>query len=277
MERFFIRELMYGGAAREAGLKIGDELLAVNSIPFSQSPRRTLAGYEARHAMYTIQVETEEKVQLQIRRARGEEPQTYEVRADRASTALDSTIGSIRMLGPGFPGLGYIHLWNLLSQETVTIFDKALRRELSSASALVIDLRGRGGQVQVLMAIAKKVKADGRPAALLIDDLTRSAKEVLAYILKGEKGISLVGETTAGAVRPAGYVQLQDGARAMLPVNSRLQIEKLTDGKDLEGRGVDPDIFVEYRLPFLAGRDPLLDRATALLSARPEPRRRRRL
>ena len=96
-------------------------------------------------------------------------------------------------------------------------------------------------------------------------------------MLKGKRGISLIGDTTAGAVRPAGYVQLQDGARAMIPVNARIQIEKLTGGEDLEGRGVDPDIFVEFRLPFLAGRDPLLDRATALLSTHRKPARRRRL
>ena len=276
-ERFFIRELMYGGAAREGGLKIGDELLAVNSIPFSRSPRRTLAGYEARHAMYTIQVETEELVRIEVRRAQGGVVRNYDVRADRASTAIDSTTRSIRMLGPGAPGLGYIHLWNLLSRETVTIFEKALREELGPARALVIDLRGRGGQVPVLKAIAQRVEADGRPAALLIDELTRSAKEVLAYILKGKKGISLIGDTTAGAVRAAGYVQLENGARAMIPVNTRIQIEKLTGGEDLEGRGVDPDIFVEFRLPFLGGRDPLLDRAATLLSARGPPARRRRL
>ena len=181
------------------------------------------------------------------------------------------------MLGPKTPGLGYIHLWNLLSRETVTIFDKALREELGPARGLVIDLRGRGGQVNVLKAIAQRVEADGRPAALLVDSLTRSAKEVLAYMLKGKKGISLIGGTTAGAVRAAGYVQLEDGARAMIPVNARIQIEKLTGGEDLEGRGVDPDIFVEFRLPFLAGRDPLLDRATALLSTPGTPARRRRL
>ena len=279
-ERFFIRELMYGSSAREAGLKIGDEVRSVNSIPFSRSPRRTLAGYEARHAMYTIQVDTEEMVRIEIRRVQGEAVRNYDVRADRASTALDSTTRSIRMLGPEAPGLGYIHLWNLLSRETVTIFEKALREELGAARGLVIDLRGRGGQVPVLKAIAQRVEADGRPAALLVDDLTRSAKEVLAYMLKGKKGVSLIGDTTAGAVRAAGYVQLENGARAMIPVNARIQIEKLTGGEDLEGRGVDPDIFVEFRLPFLGGRDPLLDRATALLStprgaARGAARRRR--
>lgn len=275
-ERFFIRELMYGSAAREAGLKIGDEVCAVNSIPFSRSPRRTLAGYEARHSMYTIQVDTEEVVRIEIRRTRGGSVRNYQIRADRASTAIDSTSRSIRMLGPKSPGLGYIHLWNLLSRETVTVFDKALREELGSARALVIDLRGRGGQVPVLKAIAQIVEADGRPAALLVDDLTRSAKEVLAYMLKGKRGISLIGDTTAGAVRAAGYVQLEGGARAMIPVNARIQIEKLTGGEDLEGRGVDPDIFVEFQLPFLAGRDPLLDRATSLLLTRGKPARRRR-
>ena len=275
-ERFFVRELMFGGAAREAGIRIGDELLAVNGIPFSDSPRKTLAGYEARHSMYTIQVDSGERVRLGYRRRAGEAARSIEATADRASTALDSTRGSVRMLGPTAPGVGYIHLWNLLSPETVSIFEEALARKLRSARTLVLDLRGRGGQVQVLKAIAKRVEADGRPTAVLVDNLARSAKEVLAYMLKGGAKITLVGDTTAGAVRAAGYVTFGSQLRVMLPVNARIQIERLTDGIDLEGRGVKPDIFVEFQLPYLAGRDPILERAITLLgSEAPRPLRRR--
>ena len=99
------------------------------------------------------------------------------------------------MLGPTAPGVGYIHLWNLLSPETVSIFEEALAKKLHSARALVLDLRGRGGQVRVLKAIAKRVEADGRPTAVLVDNLARSAKEVLAYMLKGGAKITLVGDT----------------------------------------------------------------------------------
>ena len=275
-ERFFVRELMYGGGAREAGLRIGDELVAVNGLPFSTSPRRTLAGYEARHAMYTIQVDTEESVRIDYRREAGGAVRSLAIAADRASTAIDSTRKSIRMLGAKARGLGYIHLWNLLSPEIVSIFKKALRKELGSARALVIDLRGRGGQVPVLKAIAKRIIADGRPTALLIDDLTRSAKEIVAYMLKGKKGITLIGETTAGAVRAAGYITFEDRARVMIPVNVRMRIESLTGGIDLEGRGVSPDAVVEFHLPFLAGRDPILERSISLLHAgAPKPARRR--
>ena len=180
------------------------------------------------------------------------------------------------MLGPIAPGVGYIHLWNLLSPETVSIFEEALARKLRSARTLVLDLRGRGGQVQVLKAIAKRVEAEGRPTAVLVDNLARSAKEVLAYMLKGGAKITLVGDTTAGAVRAAGYVTFGSQLRVMLPVNARIQIERLTDGIDLEGRGVKPDIFVEFQLPYLAGRDPILERAITLLgSEAPRPLRRR--
>jgi len=275
-ERFFIRELMYGGAAREADLRIGDELLAVNGIPFSTSPRRTLAGYEARHSMYTIQVDSGESVRIGYRRKADGPTRNVAVKADRASTALDSTRESIRMLDRLGPGVGYIHLWNLLAPDNVAIFQAALDKKLRSARALVIDLRGRGGQVPVLKAIAKRLEADGRPAAILIDDLARSAKEVLAYMLKGKKGITLIGDTTAGAVRAAGYITFENQARVMLPVNARIQIEKLTGGLDLEGRGVDPDIFVDFHLPFLAGRDPILQQALNLLNRGvPRPVRRR--
>jgi carboxyl-terminal processing protease len=227
--------------------------------------------------MYTIQVDTGERLRLAYRRAGGEAARQLEASADRASTALDSTRGSVRMLGRTAPSVGYIHLWNLLSPETVKIFERALSGELRSARSLVLDLRGRGGQVPVLTAIAKRVEEDGRPTAVLIDDLARSAKEVLAYMLKGKKNITLVGDTTAGAVRAAGYVTFDSQVRVMLPVNARIQIERLTGGIDLEGRGVRPDVFVDFQLPYLAGRDPILERAITLLNGAPQPARRRRL
>ena len=96
-------------------------------------------------------------------------------------------------------------------------------------------------------------------------------------MLKGKKNITLVGDTTAGAVRAAGYVTFDSQVRVMLPVNARIQIERLTGGIDLEGRGVRPDVFVDFQLPYLAGRDPILERAITLLNGAPQPARRRRL
>ena len=150
------------------------------------------------------------------------------------------------------------------------------KSKLARARGLVVDLRGRGGQVAVLTAIARALLADGRPAVLLLDSETRSAKEVLAYRIKGKPGMKLVGETTAGAVRPAGYVTLGGGTRVMIPVGDAADVVRLTDGIDLEGRGVDPDIFIDFDLPFSAGRDAILERGVTVLGELISAHRRRR-
>jgi C-terminal processing protease CtpA/Prc len=288
-ERYFVQSVMDESPAHRAGLFLGDEIVAANGIPFAVSPRRTLAGYEARHGIYTVQVDRGETVRLEYRRRRGGETAEVEATADVPLGAVRSTKASARLIdarGSSDGGsadlldgekLGYIHLWNLLDAGVTRAFGAALQQELAAARGLVIDLRGRGGQVPVLLDIAKRLESDGRAAVLLIDRQTRSAKEVLAYRLKGKPGMTLVGERTAGAVRPATWVKLPRGTHVILPVGAALDVLKLTDGVDLEGRGVMPDVEVDWSLPYAAGRDAILERGIEVLREKVAawPRRRR--
>ena len=52
----------------------------------------------------------------------------------------------------------------------------------------------------------------------------------------------------------------------MLPVNrGDAVIRSFTFGKQLEGQGAVPDIRVTCPLPYRAGKDPILDKASAFL------------
>jgi C-terminal processing protease CtpA/Prc len=273
---YHVRDVMHGGPAERAGLLSGDELVAVNGIPVDRSPRRVLAGYEARRELYTLEVERDESVVVSFRRHEGEKPEALTLAADLPLSNVRAVQASVRLIDSPAGSLGYIHLWDLLSPRMTALLRDTLRGPFAPAAGVIVDLRGRGGQVPVLQAIAKLLREDGRPIALLIDSQTRSAKEVLAFVLKGAKGMTLVGERTAGAVRPGGYVKLPGGAQVMLPASGAVSdsVLQITKGVDLEGRGVEPDVPVTVELRFAAGRDAILERGIqCLIEALPRPKR----
>ena len=266
-ERYFVRSMMFGSPVREAGLKDGDEIISVNNIAFENSPRRTLAGYEAHRNIHTIQVDRNEEVSIAYRRKANAKARTLTISARKPLDAVTSLQGSIRVMDPEgeFP-IGYLHLWNVMSGELPGLVQEALRKEFKEAKALAIDLRGRGGQVNVISRIARILAREKRPIALLIDREARSAKEMLAYRLQKYRHITLIGETTAGAVLPARFIDLSGGAQLMLPVSlGDAVIRPFTFGKRLEGQGATPDIKVPYPLPYRAGRDTILEAASSFL------------
>ncbi|HVR76067.1 MAG TPA: PDZ domain-containing protein [Planctomycetota bacterium] len=273
--RYFARDVMPRGPAERAGLLAGDEVVSINGVETAVSPRRALAGYESPRGIYAVVVDKDETVRIGCRRSGGGDLTTADMTANVPLSSLRATRMSARLLESAAGPLGYVHLWDLLPAKVVPLFDEILKDVLGSAKGLVIDLRGRGGQATVIVEISKRIRADGRPAVLLIDRETRSAKEVLASILKAA-GFTLVGERTAGAVRASGYMLLSTGARFMVPLSSARQVLQLTDGRDFEGSGVEPDLPVKFALPYAAGADPILERAVRDLEDRILARPRRR-
>lgn len=256
---WFVRSIMAGSPAESAGLLVGDEIVKVEEVPTAASPRLVLAGFESFHERRAIRVDPDETVALTIRRNRDAEPENIEITADRPLSAMSAIRASVRVIDtPGGP-VGYIHLWNLLSRRLPRFFRRTLSDELATARGLVVDLRGRGGSIDVLLAIEEILIRDGRPIVLLTDRETRSAKEVLAYRLRPQPDIVLVGERTAGAVLPGTLRPLPDGGQLLYPLlENRAAVNRLTGGVALERRGVEPELEVPYPIPYAAGRDPVL-------------------
>jgi carboxyl-terminal processing protease len=95
---------------------------------------------------------------------------------------------------------------------------------------------------------------------VLVDEGTRSGKEVVTYALK-RHGVPVVGTRTAGALLAAQGFLLSDGSLLVLAVS-----DVRLDGERLEGQGVAPDIEVPFPLPYAAGHDPQLEAALAELA-----------
>jgi sarcosine oxidase subunit alpha len=108
------------------------------------------------------------------------------------------------------------------------------------------------------------------PLAILTDEGTASASEMLAAGLQEAKRAVVVGDTTLGAVLPS-VVEALPGGAVMQYVVADFKTPK---GVLLEGRGVQPDRrVVETRAGLAKGRDPVLDAALVALKSMGRERR----
>jgi carboxyl-terminal processing protease len=160
------------------------------------------------------------------------------------------------------------------------------------AKALVLDLRGNpGGQAAIAIPIAARlvdapltlgtmhlrgfsqtfvatpepnVTPFLGPVAILTDEGTASASEILAAGLQEGKRAVVVGDATLGAALPSVIAALPGGAVMQYVVGDF----KTPKGVVIEGRGVQPDKRVlETRAALRIGRDPVLDAALVAVRA----------
>jgi carboxyl-terminal processing protease len=268
-DKTFIAGVLDGLPASKAGLVVGDELIAADGEPY--------------HHLESFATKTGQDVSLMIRRrADGptEEVVVVPVRIKPNEAFLKAMQESARLIDAGGVKIGYIRVWSYAG----TSYQQLLERELSSgtlkdADALVWDLRdGWGGaQAEYLNLFNGRapttslISRDGqqsvanmtwrKPVAMLVNEGTRSGKEILAYGFK-EYGIGeVIGSRTAGAVLAGRAYLLHDGSLLLVAV-----ADVLVDGQRLEGVGVMPTISVPFALAYAQGKDVQLDRAVEVLS-----------
>jgi carboxyl-terminal processing protease len=119
------------------------------------------------------------------------------------------------------------------------------------------------GQTMVARPELGSVPFSG-PLAILTDEGTASAAEMLAAGLQESGRAVVVGDATLGAVLPS-VVEALPGGAVMQYVVADFKTPK---GVLLEGRGVQPDKrVVETRAALRTGRDPVLDAALVAIRA----------
>jgi carboxyl-terminal processing protease len=258
--------------AHQAGLLLGDEILAVDGLPF-----RPVASFRGNVGV---------PVTLSIRRDPGGpsmalsvtpaaiHPNAMFLRGLQASARVVATANGARV--------GYVHVWSYAGG----VYQRALEDliadgPLRDADALVWDLRdGWGGaEPQYLdlfnpnaptMQVTDRsghIRIEGvkwrKPVVMLVNGGTRSGKEVLAYGFKRYRIGEIIGTPTAGAVLAASVFPMGNGDLLLLAV-----ADVTVDGQRLEGVGVTPTIEVPFDPVYAAGRDPQLERAVQVLSGR---------
>lgn len=266
--RYFARALYEGGPAEVAGIRYGDRIVLVNGDSPDRSDRCIDAGFDPGlpgPQRLAIRVPNNDPIRLWVQPLANPESRREVVLEPRTMNAVDACRNSVRTFEHSGLKLGTIHIW-YCSDGVAHVLRAALRGPLRDCDALVIDLRGRGGKVSVLHSILAAFGARTRlsrpqpnplwtgPLVFLTDERTRSAKEVIAFVVREDELGKLVGEKTEGAVLGAGFFELPNGTHLELAT-----INVSVRGVQLEGRGVAPHYQVSNHLPFAGGRDKIFE------------------
>src|SRR5260221_1848426 len=143
--------VLNGGPAYAAGIRDGDEIAAIDSVPPARSPHRDwreddiYLPDERDPPTYGLRWVPGPMLALRVLRAPGGDTATVRL-APGSYSALDATRASIRVVTRDSIRVGYIHWWYIHWKGLVAEFRQALQGPLAPSQALVLDLRGRGGR-----------------------------------------------------------------------------------------------------------------------------------
>ncbi len=266
---FIVAGVLEGSPAEKAGILSGDRLVAADGQPF-----RAAGSFRGKEG---------KSVQLQFRRGSDSALLTTSaipVKQNILRAFLEATERSAHIVTVSGKRLGYVHLWTMANDAFRTALDTLVRRRLHDTDGLVLDLRdGYGGSpwsyadVFYRPDVAWEQRSRGvgavtrysgyaKPIVVLINQGTRSAKELFCYELKSSHRAILVGSRTAGAFLGAGGFEVGGSGYLELAVTG-LKV----DGKLLEDNGVVPDVIVAPRFTYTDRDSQLLAAREALIEA----------
>jgi carboxyl-terminal processing protease len=266
----FVTGVMEGTPAIQAGLQVGDELITADGQPFH--PVKSFNDKANQPVKLLIQPTTDPQSRKEI----AVTPKLL----DPLTMFLDAQKSSTRTFQRDGKQIGYVHLWSYAGdQYQEQLEEDLIYGKLRDAAGLVLDLRGGwGGAPLTALNIytARGPSLDSiprsqerytiraqwhKPVVMLVNEGSRSAKEILAYGFKQYKIGTVVGAKTPGAVVAGRAFLMEDGTLLYCAVS-----DVYVDGNQrLEGKGVVPDIEVPFKVEYAQGADPQRERAIATL------------
>jgi carboxyl-terminal processing protease len=228
-------------------IKVGDKILAVNGTRyFGEANFFGTAG-----KLVDVEIERAKKIMhVRFRPSNREDYGGY----------VDAIAYSMKKTKIDGYTIGYVHDW-CGGQPAHDQLEGLLCDDLQDTDGLILDLRdGYGGNSlddldvffrppEAYPSFKSKTR-DGKiafdhhfynkPVVALINDGSRSGKEMLAYTLKKTGRARLVGMNTAGAFLGGKLIPIDQHTALYLAV-----IDAWVDDVHLEGKGVAPDVVVE--------------------------------
>jgi carboxyl-terminal processing protease len=266
----FVSAILENSPAAIAGLMVGDELITVDGKPYQ--PIASFTGKAGQKVRLLIQRSADPSSRQEISvTPRKFDATTLFKEAQQASTQIIQQQGK---------RIGYIHIWsNAADFHQQQMIEDLMFGKLANADGLVLDIRDGwgGGSISYLnfftgeSPTVTSIRRNGRsfvsdhhwrkPVVLLMNEGSRSSKEIIAFGFRQAKIGALVGATTAGAVVAGRGFVMQDGSLLYVAVADVL-VDK---DQRLEGKGVAPDIPVGFPLEYAKGVDPQKQQAIATL------------
>jgi carboxyl-terminal processing protease len=248
-QQVVIASVYAGAPAERAGLQAGDVLLSVDGTE--------VAGLSVDQAVLLIRGALGSSVQLRVRR-NGQEDLVFTM----AREQIDLPSLTWRLLPDS---IAYIHIYQFTGRTGDEFSDAVRLLQTSTVRGLVLDLRGNGGglvdsAVRVLGKLVghgisyREVSKKGErrhaipfeaepidwPLAVLVDETSASAAEIVASALQDHGRGLLFGETTFGKGSMQGIFPLSDGSSVHVTTAQWLS----PDGHPIQGGAVRPDIIV---------------------------------
>jgi carboxyl-terminal processing protease len=260
---YVVQMVVEGSPARAADLRKGDVILAADGARF-----RPIRSFIANQT-----------VDLTVSRSGQEIHKKVKAQEDTAmGMFLGGTSASIKVIPDNGRKIGYIHMWTLASDSFRNALSGAVDGKLADTDAFILDLRdGFGGRPENFADPFFRPEATldwtyandrvheqfgyQRPLIVLINNGSRSAKEVLSFILQKSRRATLVGSRTAGNVLGATPYRVNAWSYIEIPLT-----DLSVDGVRLEGKGVDPDVNVPAEFD-ATGRDLYLAKALDMLKS----------
>ena len=287
--RVLVARVESGSGAEKSGLRMGDEVLAVDGIeirpeepiyPAWSYQARALLGHGEPGSLLKLQVKSGGEVRVLEFPRRANGGKFFQVGyMPRLAMVYES-----RMLDGD---IGYVK-FNLFTPEAVMALRKDLKEKLAGAKGLVIDLRGNpGGLIDSALWMVSwlsrqeidlgKMKVAGTALelkstpqkrsfggklAVLTDGDSASCAEIVAAAIQDAGAGKIVGGKTPGFCLPSQFIELPSGFRLQTVLGDGVR----ANGKRIEGVGVTPDIAAPATPASLAaGHDPGLEAAVAEL------------
>jgi carboxyl-terminal processing protease len=244
-----------GSPAEHAGIKPRDRILKINGVPtaslnLDEAAERMRGPIGSR---VTLTIEREESAGLKVE----------EIQLIRDRISLNPVYADLRTEAD--KKVGYIRLSQFNANATLEIAHAIRRMEAKGADAYILDLRGNpGGLLQAGIEVARLWLNDGTivytvnrngiqdsfiasgsaltedPLAILVNQGTASASEILAGALQDNGRAKLVGDRTFGKGLIQSLFNLSDGSGLAVTIAKY----ETPNHHDINRQGIQPDITV---------------------------------
>ncbi len=302
--RTFVQAIKPQSEAETIGLKVGDEILAVDGFrPTRDNIWKMYYRYYALTPARSIRLVVQSPGDTQSREL------NVPAKIVRTATVTDwsrlfvqylrerKDVGQDRYVEVGKDLL----IWQMSSFSVPESHIDDMMGKARNFKSLIIDLRGNsGGYVKTMERLVgyffdhdvnifdekfrkekKTSKAKSRGADIfqgdllvIVDSESASASEIFARLIQIEKRGKVIGDRTSGAVMVSRFFDHQSGVGNVLYFGNNVTVADaiMTDGKSLENVGVDPDVQLVPEGADLAGkRDPVLVQAAKLAGITLDP------
>jgi carboxyl-terminal processing protease len=237
--------------AEEAGIEVGDVITAADGDD--------LKGLDAEAAAAKIKGEPGTEVRLTVEPRGGGKPEQLDV--ERAEVRIPAAQGEMKRVDGR--EIAYVQLATFSEGAHAELRDEIEKLYRRGAEGLVLDLRGNGGGLLnegvltssifvedgVVVATEGRAKPreeyeavgdaiEERPAAVLVDENTASAAEILAAAMSDYDLATVVGGRTYGKGTFQEVIELENGGALDLTVGEYLTSEDVS----LAGKGIKPDV-----------------------------------